>query len=171
MASDSYVELTVGDVVNAVVEDVHKSYAILTLGEVKAYLPSTEFSWGKNVNLKKALKTRPEIQAVVISITDRGVMLSVKRLEKHLWDHIDELYKIGQKTRGKIINIVSFGAFVQLADGIQGLLHKNEMSIDGNIEPETIVEKGNEIDVIVISIEKAEHKISFSIKPFVTNNS
>jgi ribosomal protein S1 len=62
---------------------------------------------------------------------------------------------------------MSFGAFVELPNGVQGLLHKNEMSFDGTREPSEIVLEGQEMDVVITSIEKAERKISFSIKPLL----
>ena len=167
METDSLVELTVGDVVKATVKDISKTYAILSIGDVDAFLPSTEYSWRKDCKLKKVLKVGSEIQAVVIKIEDQGVMLSVKRTTKDVWESIDELYQIGQKTKGKIVNIVDFGAFLELPDGIQGLLHKSEMSLDGLKNPDEILLEGQEIDVVIVSINKKEHKMAFTIKPLL----
>jgi small subunit ribosomal protein S1 len=167
METDLLVELTVGDVVKATVKDLSNTYAILSIGDVDAFLPSTEYSWRKDCKLKKVLKVGSEIQAVVIKIEEQGVMLSVKRMIKDVWKNIDELYQVGQKLRGKIINIVEFGAFVELLDGPQGLLHKKEMSLDGKKKPREVVEIGQEIDVEIFSINKKERKIAFTIKPFL----
>lgn len=167
---ESLVELAVGDVVMAKVKIAGKTYAKMTLGDVEAFLPATEYSWRKSVNLKNLLKEGEEIQTVVIAITEQGIMLSVKRLENNPWKTIDELYKVGQKIQCKVVSIVNYGAFVELSNGLQGLLHKKEMSLDGNIEPETIVAVGQEIEVIVSSINKDESKIALTIKPFITHN-
>lgn len=167
MQSESLVELAVGDVVKATVKDISKTYAILSIGDVDAFLPSTEYSWRKDCKLKKVLKVGSEIQAVVIKIEDLRVMLSVKRITKDVWKKIDELYQIGQKTRGKVVNIVDFGVFVELPDGVQGLLHKSEMSLDGLRSPSEILLEGQEIDVVIVSINKKEHKMAFTIKPFL----
>ena len=167
MASDSIVELTVGDVVKATVKNILKDYAIVSFGNIMAYLPSSEYSWGRDKNLKNKLKLGTELNVVVVQITDKGVMVSVKRMSKDPWLNVETLYQVNQQAKGKITKILNFGAFVELPSGIQGLLHKKEMSPDGMREPSEIVLEGQEIDVIITSIEKANRKISFSIKPLL----
>lgn len=167
MDLDSLVELTVGDVVKATVKQVEENYAILSLGDLVAYLPSSEFSWGRDNNLKEKLKIDTEILVVVIEITDKGVMSSIKRMTPDPWKNIEILYKVNHKVKGKIKKIMRYGVFVELPNGVQGLLHKSEMSIDGLKNPIEIVSEGQEIDVIITSIEKANRKMSFSIKSFL----
>ena len=167
MASDSIVELTVGDVVKATVKNILKDYAVVSFGDIMAYLPSSEYSWGRDNNLKNKLKLGTELNVVVVQITDKGVMVSVKRMSKDPWLNVETLYQVNQQAKGKITKILNFGAFVELSSGIQGLLHKKEMSLDGMREPSEIVLEGQEIDVIITSIEKADRKISFSIKPLL----
>ena len=167
MASDSIVELTVGDVVKATVKNILKDYAIVSFGNIMAYLPSSEYSWGRDNNLKNKLKLGTELNVVVVQITDKGVMVSVKRMSKDPWLNVETLYQVNQQAKGKITKILNFGAFVELPSGIQGLLYKKEMSPDGMREPSEIVLEGQEIDVIITSIEKANRKISFSIKPLL----
>ena len=167
MALDSIVELTVGDVVKATVKQIMKDYAIVSLGDIIAYLPSSEYSWGRDNNLKNKLKLGTELNVVVIQITDKGVMVSVKRISKDPWLDVETLYQVNHQAKGKITKLQGYGAFVELSDGIQGLLHRKEMSLDGMKEPSEIVFEGQEIDVIITSIEKAERKMSFSIKPFL----
>ena len=77
MALDSIVELTVGDVVKATVKQILKDYAIVSFGDIMAYLPSSEYYWGRDNNLKNKLKLGTELNVVVIQITDKGVMVSV----------------------------------------------------------------------------------------------
>ena len=167
MVLDSTVELTVGDVVKATVKQIMKDYAIVSLGDIIAYLPSSEYSWGRDNNLKNKLKLGTELNVVVIQITDKGVMVSIKRMSKDPWKNIETLYQVNQQTKGKITKLQGYGAFVELSDGIQGLLHRKEMSLDGTKEPSEIVSEGQEIDVFITSIEKSERKMYFSIKPFL----
>ena len=167
MASDSIVELTVGDVVKATVKNILKDYAIVSFGNIMAYLPSSEYSWGRDNNLKNKLKLGTELNVVVVQITDKGVMVSVKRMSKDPWLNVETLYQVNQQAKGKITKILNFGAFVEFHLVIQGLLHKKEMSPDVMREPSEIVLEGQEIDVIITSIEKANRKISFSIKPLL----
>ena len=167
MVLDSTVELTVGDVVKATVKQIMKDYAIVSLGDIIAYLPSSEYSWGRDNNLKNKLKLGTKLNVVVIQITYKGVMVSIKRVSKDPWKNIETLYQVNQQTKGKITKLQGYGAFVELSDGIQGLLHRKEMSLDGMKEPSEIVSEGQEIDVIITSIEKSERKMYFSIKPFL----
>ncbi len=167
METDSLVELTVGDVVKATVKDVFRYYAVLSIGNVDAYLLSSEYTWGKGCNLKKVLSVGSEIPAVVVEIADPGVMLSVKRMEIGPWTKVDMLFHIGQQTRGKVVKIVDYGVFIELSNGITGLLHKSEMSLDGLKSPGEILLEGQEIDVVIVSINKKEHKMAFTIKPFL----
>lgn len=167
MVLDSTVELTVGDVVKATVKQIMKDYAIVSLGDIIAYLPSSEYSWGRDNNLKNKLKLGTKLNVVVIQITYKGVMVSIKRMSKDPWKNIETLYQVNQQTKGKITKLQGYGAFVELSDGIQGLLHRKEMSLDGMKEPSEIVSEGQEIDVIITSIEKSERKMYFSIKPFL----
>ena len=167
MVLDSTVELTIGDVVKATVKQIMKDYAIVSLGDIIAYLPSSEYSWGRDNNLKNKLKLGTKLNVVVIQITYKGVMVSIKRMSKDPWKNIETLYQVNQQTKGKITKLQGYGAFVELSDGIQGLLHRKEMSLDGMKEPSEIVSEGQEIDVIITSIEKSERKMYFSIKPFL----
>ena len=130
-------------------------------------MPSSEYSWGRDNNLKNKLKLGTKLNVVVIQITYKGVMVSIKRMSKDPWKNIETLYQVNQQTKGKITKLQGYGAFVELPYGIQGLLHRKEMSLDGMKEPSEIVSEGQEIDVIITSIEKSERKMYFSIKPFL----
>lgn len=162
MDSELKVKLRIGDVVKATVQEITKHYAVLSLGDVDCYLMASEFSWGRNYNLKRAFTVGEEIQAVVIQIASQGVMLSVKRQTTDPWDIVDSLYHVGQHIKGKIGAVLPYGAFVSIPNGIQGLLHKSKMSLDAKIAPHEIISEGQEIDVIITSIEKEKRKISFS---------
>lgn len=158
------IQLHIGDIVKGRVQSLNKNYALIELGELIATLPSTEYSWNKDSNIKKVLSIGDVITAVVIIIDLGKVVISVKRLNKNPWNDIDSNYVIGQKVKGNVNKIVSFGAFVKLEDGVQGLLHKSEMSSDGKSDPSSILTENQEIEVEVMSIESDKKKISFSIK-------
>lgn len=158
------IQIHIGDIVKGRVKTLAKNYALIELGELIATLPSTEYSWNKDCDIKKVLSVGDVITAVVIIIDSDIVVVSVKRLNKNPWNEVDSNYVIGQKVKGNVNNIVSFGAFVELEDGLQGLLHKNEMSLDGKSEPSSILTENQEIEVEVISIESDKKRISFSLK-------
>lgn len=158
------IQLHIGDIVKGRVKSLNKNYALIEMGELIATLPSPEYSWNKGCNLKNVLSVGDVITAVVIIIDSNEVVVSIKRLKKNPWDDVNSYYKIGQKVKGHVINIVSFGAFIELEDGIQGLLHKSEMSVEGKSNPSSILTENQEIEGEVISIESDKKRISFSIK-------
>lgn len=164
MKSVDIVQLQIGDIVKGVVKDAHKDYALISLGSVVAILPSTEYSWHKDCNIKKVMKVGDEISAVVVILSDKNVVLSIKRLKKNPWKEVETSYGIGQKVKGKVINVLSFGAFIELKDGLQGLLHKSEISAGGDVELSSILSEDKEIEVEIISIEAARKRMAFSIK-------
>lgn len=158
------VQLQIGDIVKGIVKDVRKDHALISLASVAAILPSTEYSWHKDCNIKKVLKEGDEITAVVVILSGKNVVLSVKRLKKNPWKEVETSYGVGQKVKGKIINVLSFGAFIELEDGLQGLLHKSEISVDGDVDPSSIFSENQEIEVEIISIEADRKRMAFSIK-------
>lgn len=158
------IHIHIGDIVKGRVKALTKNYALIELGELIAILPSIEYSWNKDCNIKNVLSVGDVITAVVIIIDYDKVVVSVKRLNKNPWNDIDLNYVIGQKVKGNVNKIVSFGAFVELKDGVQGLLHKSEMSSDGKSDPSSILTENQEIEVEVMSIESDKKRISFSIK-------
>lgn len=158
------IQLHIGDIVKGRIKSLNKKYAQIELGELIATLPSTEYFWNKDCNIKKVLSVGDVITAVVIIIDFDKVVVSLKRLNKNPWNDVDSNYVIGQKVKGHVNRIVSFGAFVELEDGLQGLLHKSEMSYDGKSDPSLILTENQEIEVEIMSIESNKKRISFSIK-------
>lgn len=158
------IQLNIGDIVKGKIKSLTKKYALIELGDFIATLPSTEYSWHKDCNLKKVLNVGDILTAVVIIIDLYNVAVSVKRLRKNPWEEIDSKYVIGQKVKGIVNKIVSFGAFIELEDGIVGLLHKSEMSYDGKSDPSAILTTNQDIEVEIMTIESDKKRISFSTK-------
>lgn len=158
------IQIHIGDIVKGRVKTLNKNYALIELGELIATLPSIEYSWNKYCNIRNVLSIGDVITAVVIIIDSGKVVVSVKRLNKNPWNDVDSNYVIGQRVKGNVNKIVSFGAFVELEDGVQGLLHKSEMSSDGKSDPSSILTENQEIEVEIMSIESDKKRISFSIK-------
>lgn len=166
MDSESFVRLIVGDVVKATVKYISKTYAELCIGDIIAYLPSSEYSWERNNKLKDKIHIGDDLQVVVIQITESGVMVSIKRMTKDPWYDIESIYHVNQQIKGKVIKVFSYGAFVKIAEDIQGFLYKGDMSLDGKKDPNDVVSEGQEIDVVITSIERNEHKLLLAMRTF-----
>lgn len=164
MDQDSQVLLSIGDVVNATVTRIAKTYIVMSLGTVNAILPVSELSWQRHSSLKSELTIGKTLPAVVISLCENKIMLSVKRLANDPWQTVDDNYHINQTIKGIVKEIKPYGAFVEIDSGVQGLLHKSVINDNPEIDINSIITEGQEINVTIISIDKSDRKIAFSLK-------
>ncbi|MGB8367514.1 MAG: 30S ribosomal protein S1 [Candidatus Babeliales bacterium] len=135
---------------------------------VEGLVHISEISWTDRIaNLSNRYKVGEEIEVLIVSLDEdnRRMSLSVKQLEKNPWDVVDKEFKIGQKIKGKISNITDFGVFVQLLPGIDGLVHISDLSWTEHIEhPSDRYKIGDEVEAMVLAIDKENKKISLGIK-------
>src|SRR5438067_7009541 len=127
----------------------------------------SDLSWTRKINHpSEMLKKGDEIEAVVIDIDKQNqrISLGIKQLEDDPWKHIDQRYKIGEMVKGKVNKRASFGAFVQLADDIDGLVHISQLSEDHVAKVKDVLKVGQEVEARVIKVDKAERRIGLSIK-------
>lgn len=140
---------------------------------VEGLVHISEISWTDRItDLYKHYKVGQTIEALVVSLdkANRRMSLSIKQLEKNPWDAISEEYQVGQKIKGKVSNVTEFGIFVQLAPGIDGLVHISDFSWTEHIEhPADRYKKGDEIEAVIIGINKQNKKISLGIKQLTPN--
>ncbi len=128
----------------------------------------SEISWTDRINdLASKFKVGQEIEVLVVSLDkeNRRMSLSIKQLEKNPWESVAEQFKPGQRIKGTISNITDFGIFVQLIPGIDGLVHISDLSWTEHIDhPADIYHKGQEVEAVILSIDKDSKKISLGIK-------
>jgi small subunit ribosomal protein S1 len=140
---------------------------------VEGLVHISEISWTDRINdLNKHYKVGQEIEAMVVSLErkNRRMSLSIKQLEKNPWDAVLEKYQIGQTITGKVTNIADFGFFVQIAAGVDGLVHVSDISWTQHIKhPSDIYNKSDIIEAKIIDINHAKKKISLSIKELKEN--
>ena len=140
---------------------------------VEGLVHISEISWTDRItDLHKHFKVGQNIEVLVVSLDkeNRRMSLSIKQLEKNPWDAISEQYDVGQKIKGKVSNVTEFGIFVQLAPGIDGLVHISDFSWTEHIEhPADRYKKGDEVEAVIIGINKQNKKISLGIKQLTPN--
>ena len=162
----------VGDIIKGVVKNIADFGAFIDLGGIDGLLHITDMSWGRINHPAELLKIDDEIEVKILSI-DREkekVALGLKQKEASPWENIEERYPIGNRVKGAITNIVSYGAFVKLEDGIEGLVHISEMSWTKRINhPSEMISVGDEVDVVVLEINKNKQEISLGIKQLEVN--
>jgi len=140
---------------------------------VEGLIHVSEMSWTKKVrNPSKLLAIGTEVDAVVtdVNVPNRRISLSLKALEQNPWDTIAERYPIGAVVTGKVRNLTDFGAFVEVEDGIDGLIHISDMSWNRRLKhPNEVLKKGDAVQARVISVDGENQRLSLSIKEFLPN--
>ena len=140
---------------------------------VEGLIHISEVSWIDRItDLHKFYKVGDKVEALIVSLDreNRRMSLSVKQLEQNPWDAISEKYEVGQKITGKISNVTEFGIFIQLAPGIDGLVHISDFSWTEHIEhPADRYKKGNIVEAVITGINKENKKISLGIKQLTQN--
>ena len=141
--------------------------AFIDLGGVDGFLYLNEITWGRITHPKEYLRVGDEVKVKVLEAdTEKEkVSVSIKQLKPDPWLKVEEKFPIGEKIKGKIVGIVDYGVFVELEQGVEGLLHISEMSWDRRIKnPGKIVKKGEWIELIVLGIDKEKKRISLGLK-------
>lgn len=140
---------------------------------VEGLVHVSEMSWTKKVrNPSKLLSIGTEVEAVVsdVNVQNRRISLSLKALEQNPWDTIAERYPVGAVITGKVRNLTDFGAFVEVEDGIDGLIHISDMAWNRRLKhPSEVLKKGDSVQARVINVDGENQRLSLSIKEFLPN--
>ena len=161
-----------GDIVRGRVTNLADFGAFVDLGGLDGLLHITDMSWGRVNHPSEMVRVGQELEVKILKIDhDREkIALGLKQKEPSPWQEIDQKYPINSRVRGKVVNLVSYGAFVQLEEGIEGLVHVSEMSWTKRINhPSEVLGIGDEIDVVVLDIDKDKQEISLGIKQTEVN--
>lgn len=140
---------------------------------VEGLVHISEISWTDRIaDLHKTYKVGDEIEVLVVSLDkeNRRMSLSIKQMDKNPWDAVADEFQVGQTIKGKISNITDFGIFIQLAPGIDGLVHISDLSWTEHIKhPADVFKKGDEVEAVITNIDKQKKKISLGIKQLIEN--
>ena len=140
---------------------------------VEGLVHVTELSWTKRINKpSEVLKVGEEVDAVVLGIQkeDQKISLSIRQLEPNPWDMAKHNYPVGARVRGKVRNLTSYGAFVELEEGIDGMIHVSDMSWTRKVNhPSEMIKKGDEVDAIVLDVVPENQRISLGMKQLATD--
>ena len=157
-------KLHVGDTVEGVVKHVTDFGAFIDLGGVDGLLHISEMSWGRVENPKKVFKVGDELKVLVKDIHDTKIALSLKFPESNPWANAAEDYAVGTVITGKVARMTDFGAFVELAPGVDALLHVSQISKAHVDKPSDVLKVGEEVTAKIVDLNEAEKKISLSMK-------
>ena len=157
-------KLHVGDTVEGVVKNVTDFGAFIDLGGVDGLLHISEMSWGRVENPKKVFKVGDELKVLVKDIHDTKIALSLKFPESNPWANAAEDYAVGTVITGKVARMTDFGAFVELAPGVDALLHVSQISKAHVDKPSDVLKVGEEVTAKIVDLNETEKKISLSMK-------
>jgi len=160
-------DIQVGDIRTGVVKNITDFGVFLDLDGIDGLLHITDMTWKRIKHPSEIVSLGDELEVMILNIDrEKGrVALGLKQKDTNPWDEIEKRYPPGTRIRGKIVNLVAYGAFIEIEPGIEGLIHVSEMSWVKNVtDPSQIVNKGDPVEAIVLSIQKEEGKISLGIK-------
>jgi small subunit ribosomal protein S1 len=161
-----------GETRRGMVKNITDYGAFIDLDGLDGLLHITDMSWGRVSHPSEMVKTCEEITVCIIDIdqTRERVSLGLKQLSSNPWDDIEKKFPINAKVRGKVVNLVPYGAFIELEEGVEGLVHVTEMSWTKRItKPSEVLSVGDEVDAVVLGIQKDDQKISLGLRQLDVN--
>jgi small subunit ribosomal protein S1 len=165
-------EMTPGDIRKGTVKNITDFGAFIDLNGIDGLLHITDMSWGRIGHPSEILKVGQDIDVVVLDINreKERVSLGLKQKLANPWDNIEQKYPVGAKVKGKVVNLVPYGAFVELEPGVEGLVHVTELSWTKRIaKPSDVLKQDQEIEAVVLGINREEQKISLGLRQLEAN--
>jgi len=165
-------EMTPGDIRKGTVKNITDFGAFIDLNGIDGLLHITDMSWGRIAHPSDLLKVGQDLDVVVLDINreKERVSLGLKQKMANPWDQIETKYPVGAKVKGKVVNLVPYGAFVELEPGVEGLVHVTELSWTKRVaKPSDMLKAEQEIEAVVLGINREEQKISLGIRQLEAN--
>ena len=165
-------EIKVGDIRKGIVKNITDYGVFVDLDGLDGLLHITDLSWGRVSHPSEVVHVGQELEVMIIGIDSEKerVALGLKQTVQNPWDNIERRYPIGSHVKGRVVNMVAYGAFIELENGVEGLIHVTEMSWTKRInKPSEVVRIGDEVEAVVIGISKEDQKIALSIKQLEEN--
>ena len=165
-------EVKPGDIRRGVVKNITDYGAFIDLDGMDGLLHITDMSWGRISHPSQMVKVGEEVSIMILDVDrDRErVSLGLKQTTPNPWEGIDARYPIGGQVRGRVVNLVPYGAFVELEEGVEGLVHVTEFSWTKRInKPSDVLRIGDQTDAVVLGIQEEDQKISLSIRQLESN--
>ena len=165
-------DMVPGDIRKGTVKNLTDFGAFVDLNGLDGLLHITDMSWGRITHPSQMLAVGQELEVVVLDINKESerVSLGLKQKQANPWDKIEEKYPIGGKVAGKVVNLMPYGAFIELEPGVEGLVHVSELSWTKRInKPSEVLKAGEDIEAVVLGINQDEQKISLGTRQLESN--
>jgi small subunit ribosomal protein S1 len=165
-------DIKVGQLRKGVVKNIADFGVFVDLGGVDGLLHISDLSWGRISHPSEVVKMDQEVQCIVIGVDKENekISLGLKQKTESPWENVEERYPINARVKGTVVNVMNYGVFVRLEDGIEGLVHISEMSWTKRLNhPGEMLNLGDEIEVIILNVNKEKQEISLGLKQTETN--
>lgn len=156
-----------GMILEGTVKNITDYGAFIDLGSVDGLLYLTDISWGRVNHPSEVLEFNQKVKVMVIKFNEetKRISLGMKQLDYNPWEKIKEEFPVGKKMTGKVTNFADYGVFIELKDGLEGLVHSSEISwLKSNQNPRKTLTIGQEVEFVVLEVDKEKHRVSLSIK-------
>jgi small subunit ribosomal protein S1 len=170
--SDILKKLEKGQVLEGVVKNMTSFGVFIDLGGLDGLLHITDISWGRINHPEEVLHLDQKINVAVLDYDPEKnrISLGLKQLTPHPWDNLAANLEVGNKIKGKIVTVADYGAFVEIAPGVEGLIHVSELSWSSHLRnPQDFLKVGEEIEAVILSIDKEERKMSLGVKQLTSD--
>src|SRR5690606_4393274 len=160
-------KLEKGQVLEGVVKNITSYGVFVDLGGVDGLIHITDLSWGRITHPEEIVKLDEKIQVVILEFDDdkKRIALGLKQLSAHPWEQLPAELKVGDHVKGKVVVINDYGAFIEIAPGVEGLVHVSEMSWSQHLRSaQEFVKVGDDIEAVILTLDREERKMSLGIK-------
>ena len=160
-------KLEKGQVLEGTVKNITSYGVFIDLGGVDGLIHITDLSWGRVNDPNEVVKLDEKLNVVILDFDDekKRIALGLKQLQPHPWDALDPNLMVGDKVKGKVVVMADYGAFVEIAPGVEGLIHVSEMSWSQHLRSaQDFMKVGDEVEAVVLTLDRKERKMSLGIK-------
>ena len=160
-------KLEKGQILEGTVKNITNYGVFIDLGGVDGLIHITDLSWGRVSDPKEIVQLDQKLNVVIIDFDDekKRIALGLKQLTPHPWDALDPNLKVGDKVKGKVVVMADYGAFIEIAPGVEGLIHVSEMSWSAHLHSaQEFMKVGDEVEAVILTLDRDERKMSLGVK-------
>ena len=160
-------KLEKGQILEGTVKNITNYGVFIDLGGVDGLIHITDLSWGRVSDPKEIVQLDQKLNVVIIDFDDekKRIALGLKQLTPHPWDALDPNLKVGDKVKGKVVVMADYGAFIEIAPGVEGLIHVSEMSWSAHLHSaQEFMKVGDEVEAVILTLDREERKMSLGVK-------
>ncbi|MBQ4406518.1 MAG: 30S ribosomal protein S1 [Bacteroidales bacterium] len=160
-------KLEKGQILEGTVKNITSYGVFIDLGGVDGLIHITDLSWGRVSHPEEIVKLDQKLQVVILDFDEekKRIALGLKQLTPHPWDALDPNLKVGDKVKGRVVVMADYGAFVEIAPGVEGLIHVSEMSWSQHLrQAQEFLKVGDEVEAVILTLDREERKMSLGIK-------